>query len=51
MLWLAGNTAKCNYVFGGAHCIYLDNWASDISISGGACIDTKDGIKINNGKK
>ena len=51
MVWLAGNTARCNYVFGGSHCIYLDNWTSDFSMVGGACIATRDGIKINNGKK
>ena len=43
--------ARCNYVHNGDHCMYLDNWSSDMRIKGGACINQRDGIKINNGKR
>ena len=48
---LAGNIAKCNYVFNGDHCMYLDNLSSGIAITGGACINTADGMKVNNGQR
>ncbi|CAI5476654.1 unnamed protein product [Closterium sp. Yama58-4] len=44
------NTAECNYVFNGDHCYYLDFVTSGVAIKGGACINTYDGIKVNNGK-
>ena len=47
----AGNTAKCNYVVNGDHCLYFDNWSSDIRVTGGACINTRDGVKVNNGRR
>ena len=43
--------ARCNYVHNGYHCMYLDNYSSDIKIKGGACVNQRDGIKINNGRK
>ncbi|CAI5996141.1 unnamed protein product [Closterium sp. NIES-65] len=46
-----GNVAQCNYVFNGDHCYYLDYDTSDVRIRGGACINTYDGIKVNNGKR
>lgn len=46
-----GNTAECNYVIGGDHCYYLDYASSGIHIKGGACINNRDGVKVNNGKK
>ncbi|CAI7752004.1 unnamed protein product, partial [Closterium sp. NIES-54] len=45
-----GNVAECNYVAGGDHCYYLDYVTSGVVIRGGACINTYDGIKVNNGK-
>ena len=48
---LAGNIAKCNYVLNGDHCMYLDNLSSGIAITGGACINTADGMKVNNGQR
>ncbi|CAI6008061.1 unnamed protein product [Closterium sp. NIES-65] len=44
------NTAECNYIFNGDHCYYLDFVTSGVTIKGGACINTYDGIKVNNGK-
>ncbi|CAI7832474.1 unnamed protein product, partial [Closterium sp. NIES-54] len=41
---------ECNYVAGGDHCYYLDYVTSGVVIRGGACINTYDGIKVNNGK-
>ncbi|GJP41963.1 hypothetical protein CLOM_g1574 [Closterium sp. NIES-68] len=46
-----GNVAQCNYVFNGDHCYYLDYDTSDVRIRGGACVNTYDGIKVNNGKR
>eukprot|EP00475_Leptophrys_vorax_P016951 TRINITY_DN23467_c0_g2_i2.p1 TRINITY_DN23467_c0_g2~~TRINITY_DN23467_c0_g2_i2.p1 ORF type:complete len:471 (+),score=-1.24 TRINITY_DN23467_c0_g2_i2:23-1414(+) len=46
-----GNSADCNYVIGGDHCYYLDYAATGITINGGACINTRDGVKVNNGKR
>ncbi|CAI5991600.1 unnamed protein product [Closterium sp. NIES-64] len=43
-------TSGCNYVAGGDHCYYLDYVTSGVVIRGGACINTYDGIKVNNGK-
>eukprot|EP00475_Leptophrys_vorax_P003899 TRINITY_DN12276_c0_g1_i1.p1 TRINITY_DN12276_c0_g1~~TRINITY_DN12276_c0_g1_i1.p1 ORF type:complete len:415 (+),score=0.61 TRINITY_DN12276_c0_g1_i1:118-1245(+) len=45
-----GNVAECNYVYNGDHCYYLDYVTSGVSVRGGACINTYDGIKVNNGK-
>ncbi|CAI5510635.1 unnamed protein product [Closterium sp. Naga37s-1] len=45
-----GNVAECNYIAGGDHCYYLDYVTSGVVIRGGACINTYDGIKVNNGK-
>ncbi|CAI5481280.1 unnamed protein product, partial [Closterium sp. Yama58-4] len=45
-----GNLAECNYVIGGDHCYYLDYASSGVTIRGGACIGTVDGMKVNNGK-
>eukprot|EP00897_Mesotaenium_endlicherianum_P004561 jgi/Mesen1/4132/ME000218S03247 len=44
-----GNTASCNYVIGGEHCMYLDYTSSGITVDGGVCINNNDGIKINTG--
>ncbi|GJP44582.1 hypothetical protein CLOM_g3961 [Closterium sp. NIES-68] len=44
------NTAECNYIYNGDHCYYLDFVTSGVTIKGGACINTYDGIKVNNGK-
>ena len=48
---LAGNIAKCNYIFNGDHCMYVDNLSSEVKITGGACINAWDGMKINNGQR
>ncbi|GJP72360.1 hypothetical protein CLOP_g3102, partial [Closterium sp. NIES-67] len=45
-----GNVAECNYIFNGDHCYYLDYVSSGIIIRGGACVNTFDGMKVNNGK-
>ncbi|CAI5931949.1 unnamed protein product [Closterium sp. NIES-65] len=45
-----GNVAECNYIYNGDHCYYLDYVSSGITVRGGACIGTYDGIKVNNGK-
>ncbi|CAI7850807.1 unnamed protein product [Closterium sp. NIES-54] len=45
-----GNVAECNYIFNGDHCYYLDYVSSGIKIRGGACVNTFDGMKVNNGK-
>ncbi|CAI5959031.1 unnamed protein product [Closterium sp. NIES-65] len=45
-----GNLAECNYIIGGDHCYYLDYASSGVTIRGGACIGTVDGMKVNNGK-
>ena len=45
------NYVTCNYVEGGDHCYYLDNAASGITIEGGVCLRTRDGVKTNIGKK
>ncbi|CAI5476685.1 unnamed protein product [Closterium sp. Yama58-4] len=42
--------AECNYIFNGDHCYYLDFVTSGVTIKGGACVGTYDGIKVNNGK-
>ncbi|CAI5476725.1 unnamed protein product [Closterium sp. Yama58-4] len=44
------NLAECNYVFNGDHCYYLDYVTSGVTVNGGACVGTYDGIKVNNGK-
>ncbi|GJP41981.1 hypothetical protein CLOM_g1583 [Closterium sp. NIES-68] len=44
------NYAECNYVFNGDHCYYLDYVTSGVTVNGGACVGTYDGIKVNNGK-
>ncbi|CAI7790360.1 unnamed protein product [Closterium sp. NIES-53] len=46
-----GNRAFCNYVFNGDHCYYLDYCTSGVLVRGGACINTYDGMKVNNGKR
>ncbi|CAI5522744.1 unnamed protein product [Closterium sp. Naga37s-1] len=46
----AANLAECNYVFNGDHCYYLDYVTSGVTVNGGACVGTYDGIKVNNGK-
>ncbi|GJP45545.1 hypothetical protein CLOM_g4927 [Closterium sp. NIES-68] len=45
-----GNVAECNYIYNGDHCYYFDYVSSGITVRGGACIGTYDGIKVNNGK-
>ncbi|GJP72359.1 hypothetical protein CLOP_g3101 [Closterium sp. NIES-67] len=44
-----GNIAECNYIFNGDHCYYLDYATSGVIIRGGACVNTYDGMKVNNG--
>ncbi|CAI5962795.1 unnamed protein product [Closterium sp. NIES-65] len=46
-----GNSALCNYVFNGDHCYYLDHCTSGVLVRGGACVNTYDGMKVNNGKR
>ncbi|CAI5460863.1 unnamed protein product [Closterium sp. Yama58-4] len=46
-----GNAALCNYVFNGDHCFYLDHCTSGVLVRGGACVNTYDGMKVNNGKR
>ncbi|CAI5973341.1 unnamed protein product, partial [Closterium sp. NIES-65] len=46
-----GNSALCNYVFNGDHCYYLDHCSSGVLVRGGACVNTYDGMKVNNGKR
>ncbi|GJP83187.1 hypothetical protein CLOP_g13375 [Closterium sp. NIES-67] len=46
-----GNSALCNYVFNGDHCYYLDYCTSGVLVRGGACVNTYDGMKVNNGKR
>ncbi|CAI5476684.1 unnamed protein product [Closterium sp. Yama58-4] len=46
-----GNSALCNYIFNGDHCYYLDYCTSGVLVRGGACINTYDGMKVNNGKR
>ncbi|GJP44585.1 hypothetical protein CLOM_g3964 [Closterium sp. NIES-68] len=45
-----GNSALCNYIYNGDHCYYIDYCASGVLVRGGACVNTYDGMKVNNGK-
>ena len=47
----AGNVYTCNYAIGNSHCYYVDFCSSGITINGGACINTSNGVKLNTGKK
>ncbi|CAI5944942.1 unnamed protein product [Closterium sp. NIES-64] len=45
-----GNYLRCNYVYRGGHCLYID-WVSSGVISDGlVCDQTADGLKLNSGK-
>ena len=47
----AGNVYTCNYAIGNVHCYYLDYCSSGVTVNGGACINSADGVKLNAGKK
>ncbi|CAI5962085.1 unnamed protein product [Closterium sp. NIES-65] len=52
MHWFGpGNSALCNYVFNSDHCYYLDHCSSGVLVRGGACVNTYDGMKVNNDKR
>ena len=48
---LSGNVLACNYVRGGRNCYLLESQASGVTVRGGACIGSTNGIVVNGGKR
>ncbi|CAI5463922.1 unnamed protein product [Closterium sp. Yama58-4] len=45
-----GNYLRCNYVYRGGHCLYIDWVSSGVIADGLVCDQTADGLKLNSGK-